>query len=94
MNIEKKIWPENFEKILSRENSFELRLADFEISVGDNLILKEFNPITKDYTGRMMIRQVLEVNKFKADEIENIDLIVPMYNKEQLNKFGLYYLVI
>lgn len=92
MNIEKKIWPEYFEKILSGEKEFELRLADFNVEEGDNLILKEYNPHLKNYTGRMIIRQVLEVSKFKADEIENADLIVPMYNQDQLNKFGLYYL--
>lgn len=34
--IEKKIWSKPFEKVLSGEKKFELRLADFDIEKGDN----------------------------------------------------------
>ena len=89
MNIEKKIWPEYFDKIISGDKKFELRLADFEVDIGDNLVLKEFNPITNDYTGRMMIRQVLSVTKFGFKEIENLKNY-EVYSIDQLKKFGVY----
>jgi len=41
MKIEKKVWPEYFEKILNKEKNFELRLADFECKKDDILVLKE-----------------------------------------------------
>jgi len=52
MKIEKKIWPEYFIKVLSGEKNFELRLADWECKPGDILLLKEWNPELKEYTGR------------------------------------------
>ena len=41
MKIEKKIWPEFFQKILEGDKTFELRLADFECHPEDILVLKE-----------------------------------------------------
>ncbi len=54
MKIEKKVWPVYFEKILSGEKNYELRLGDFECNTGDILVLKEWNPETKEYTGRVI----------------------------------------
>jgi hypothetical protein len=58
MKIEKKILPEFFEKILSGEKTFELRLADFECKPGDVLILKEWDPKTGKYSGRRIEKKV------------------------------------
>ena len=46
MKIEKKVWPEYFQKILDGKKTYELRLADFECNPGDILVLKERNPET------------------------------------------------
>lgn len=46
--IEKKVWPEYFQQILDGKKTFELRLHDFEIHEGDTLILKEWDPATRD----------------------------------------------
>ena len=81
MNIEKKIWPENFEKILNGEKKFELRLADFEISKGDTLVLREYNSETKTYTGRVIEKKAMQIIKVN---------LTSMYTLEQLNKFGVY----
>lgn len=67
--IKKKIWSEFFEKVASGEKKWELRLADFEISPGDTLILEEWNPKTKQYTGRSMQKKVGYVHRFKLDEL-------------------------
>lgn len=67
--VEKKVWPEYFEEILRGKKTFELRLNDFDIQEGDTLVLKEWNPKNKDYTGRMLEKQVGYVGKWKIDDL-------------------------
>lgn len=67
--IEKKVWPEYFQQILDGKKTFEVRLNDFEINEGDTLILKEWDPATKDYTGRELSRVVGYVGKWKIDDL-------------------------
>lgn len=50
--INKKVWREYFEKIISGKKKLELRLADFEVNEGDTLVLEEWDKDKKDYTGR------------------------------------------
>lgn len=64
MIIEKKVWPQYFEKLLTGEKSWELRLNDFEINEGDKLVLREWNPEAKEYTGRQLEKEVTYVAKF------------------------------
>jgi hypothetical protein len=63
MKIEKKIWPEFFEKVKSGEKTFEVRLADFPCNVGDVLQLREWDPKTMKYTGRKLEKKVTYVVK-------------------------------
>ena len=65
MIITKKCWPEFFEKVFSGEKKFEVRLADFECSVGDLILLKEYDPKTQRYTGRKLIRKVTYIIRTK-----------------------------
>ncbi len=65
MRIKKKIWPEFFQKILDGDKTFEVRLADFECKPGDILVLEEWNPETKEYTGRVLEKKVTYVTKTK-----------------------------
>lgn len=81
MHIEKKIWPEYFRLIKSSKKNFELRLADFRCRPGDVLVLKEWNPRTKKYTGRTLKRRVRFVLKSSFAE--------KFYKKRELRKFGL-----
>ncbi len=67
--IEKKVWPEYFQQILDDKKTFEVRLNDFEINEGDTLVLKEWDPKTKDYTGRELERKVGFVGKWKIDNL-------------------------
>jgi hypothetical protein len=76
MNIEKKVWPEYFQAIVDGKKTFELRLCDFECNADDVLILREWNPKTKEYTGRKIEKKVTYVAKindfsfFKKEDIE------------------------
>ena len=65
--IKKKTWPEFFELVKSGKKNFELRVADFDIEEGDTLILEEWDPKTKQYTGRKLEKQVKYILKFNLD---------------------------
>jgi hypothetical protein len=81
MRIEKKTWPEYFEKILTGEKTFEVRLADFDCKTGDTLVLREWDPKTKAYTGRQVEKKVGYMLKTKD--------LKPL-TKEDIEKYGLY----
>ena len=63
--INKKAWPEMFEAVLSGKKNFDLRLDDFPCSEGDILVLEEWNPETKQYTGRKIEKKISCVVKTK-----------------------------
>lgn len=65
--VKKKIWPEYFEEVASGKKNFEMRLNDFDISEGDTLVLEEWNPNTKSYTGRSIEKNVTYVKKLTID---------------------------
>lgn len=67
--IKKKIWPQYFDEVASGKKKFELRLADFEISEGDTLLLQEWDPQTKAYTGRELEKKATAVYKFTKDNL-------------------------
>ncbi|MFH1620956.1 MAG: DUF3850 domain-containing protein [Patescibacteria group bacterium] len=67
--IHKKIWPEYYNEVASGKKKFELRLNDFEINEGDVLVLEEWDPESKKYTGRKIEKKVTCVNRFKIDQL-------------------------
>ena len=79
--INKKIWPEYFEAIASGKKKYELRLNDFVVNEGDKLILEEWDPKTKKYTGRKIEKTVTYVGKFKIDKL--------FWSEEQIKAKGL-----
>lgn len=81
MEIKKKTWPEHFSKILSGEKKIEVRLADFKLNQGDILILEEFNPKIKKYTGRIIKKKVKNLFKFNPAKAHSL---------EDIKKFGFY----
>ncbi|MBI3335582.1 MAG: DUF3850 domain-containing protein [Candidatus Portnoybacteria bacterium] len=79
MKIEKKVWPKYFQLILDGKKKYELRLADFECKDGDELVLREWDPKTKQYTGREAVKKVIMVFKTK-DQL--------FWQKEEVEKYG------
>lgn len=79
--IKKKTWPKYFQKILEGKKKFDLRLADFELHEGDTLVLEEYNPETKEYTGRNIKKKVKFVTKFNPTEAHSL---------EEIKKFGFW----
>ena len=81
--IEKRLWPEGFQRVLEGAKTYELRLGDFEIAEGDVLVLHEWNPKTSAYTGRVLERIVGHVGKWRGSDLE-------MYwTAEQIRTHGL-----
>ena len=81
--IKKKCWPEFFEKFCSGERKFELRLADFKLETDDILVMEEFNPETKQYTGRKA--------SFKCKRVEHsAQNPLQFYKIEDVEKHGFW----
>ena len=66
--IKKKTWPELFKLVASGKKKFDLRVADFDVKEGDTLILEEWNPETKQYTGRSIEKKVDYVLKVRLND--------------------------
>lgn len=79
--IEKKVWPKYFAAILNGNKNFEIRLADFEAKHGDTLLLKEYDPDKKQYTGREIKKEITYVAK--------MDKLDKFWTKEEVEKFGI-----
>jgi len=79
--INKKIWPKYFELVKSGKKRFELRAADFKVKEGDILVLEEWDPRKKKYTGRKIKRKVKYVLRFRLNDFGQ---------KEEIEKKGLY----
>ena len=79
--IKKKIWPKYFELVKTGKKKFEIRLADFEIEEGDILVLQEWDPTTREYTGREI--------EVKPDYILKFD-INGFGQAEEIKQKGLY----
>ena len=77
--IEKKVWPEYFQKILDGKKTYELRLADFECQEGDVLVLREWNSVDKQFTGRVLEKALTYLAKTKN---------LTFWTKEEIEKYG------
>lgn len=53
-----KTWPEFFADLLAGRKPFELRNNDRDFHVGDELRLHEYDPKTKEFSGRVLLRKV------------------------------------
>jgi ribosomal protein S17 len=79
MKIEKKVQIPYFEAILKGDKNFEVRLNDFECNEGDILVLREWDPEKKDYTGRTLEKKVTYIVKTRD---------LPFWSQEEVEKNG------
>lgn len=79
MKIKKKTAPEFFKDILSGKKKFEVRLADWKCKPGDVLVLREWDPEKKEYTGRVLEKKVTYVLKTRD---------LKFFSKEDVEKYG------
>lgn len=81
--IKKKCWSEWFDKFCSGERTFELRLADFDLKDGDTIIMEEYNPETKQYTGRQASFLCRKVERSAQNPLQ-------FYKVEDVEKYGFW----
>lgn len=55
---ELKIWPEYFEAVTAGQLRGCARRHDRDYEVGDIVILKEYNPVTYEYTGQFTCKRI------------------------------------
>ena len=60
---ELKTWPSCFAAVMTGNKPFDVRENDLSFQVGDELLLREFDPDTQHYTGRSLTRWVSYVLK-------------------------------
>lgn len=58
---ELKIWPNYFNAVISGRKTFEVRKNDRDFKEGDFLLLREWGPLSKIFTGRDCKVQVLYI---------------------------------
>lgn len=79
--IHKKVWLDLFRLLQTKRKNVEIRLADFKLRQGDVLVLEEWNPKTRKYTGRSVERKVGMLLKFNLTKWNPI---------ADIKKFGHY----
>lgn len=80
VKIHKKTWMPYFQEILDGKKTFDARLAEFNCKVGDTLVLKEYNPTLKKYTGRKMEKEITFILNTKKQKF---------WKQSDINKKGL-----
>lgn len=78
--IVKKIWPDKFD--IDKNLNIDFRLADFDLERGDIILFREWNPHTKEFTGREYKKTVKNVVKSESP--------TRYWKPEELQKHGMY----
>lgn len=73
--IEKKTWPRFFKLMLDGKKNVDVRLADFKLVDGDEILFREYDPRTKKYTGRSIVRRVKNHEHVNFSGFNTIDEI-------------------
>lgn len=68
MKYRLKLHVEYFDDVLNGRKPFEIRKNDRGYKVNDVLLLKEFNPETETYTGRVVWADVSYITDFKQQD--------------------------
>jgi len=80
--IDKKIWPDMFDT--DKNLALDFRLADFQLEKGDKIRFREWDPKTKQYTGREYIKTVRQV--------VNCESPTRYWKLEEMERHGMYLL--
>jgi len=81
--IIKKVLPEYFQDIVDGKKKYEFRLNDFDIEVGDTLVLEEWTSAdkkTREVTGRVLEKEVTYLRRFKLQDL--------WWDKEEIDEKG------
>lgn len=75
MMIKKKCWSKFFRLIKTGKKKVDLRVADFKLKEGDILLLEEWDPKKKKYSGKKIKKKVKYVLKFKLNDFDQEKII-------------------
>ena len=64
---ELKCWPEFYEAIVGQSKTFDLRKNDRGFAVGDDIILREWEPNGHFYTGNFISRRISYILEHRPD---------------------------
>lgn len=76
---ELKIWPPFFNHILTGAKTFEVRKNDRNFKIGDDVILKEFDPDENKYTGEVCLRRINYILEGGQFGIEKDYCVIGLY---------------
>lgn len=65
---ELKSWPEIFRDVVAGDKHFEVRRDDRGFAVGDVIVLREWSPRSKTYTGREAVREITYISTWGQPE--------------------------
>ncbi len=74
-----KTWPTFFAAVERGIKTFEVRKNDRNFQVGDTLLLEEWNPETRSYTGFGLLRTVSYITDGKALDCKDKDVLKEGY---------------
>lgn len=87
--IEKKTWPKYFQLMIEGKKNVEIRLADFEIEEGGEILFREFDPLTQEYSGRSIMKVAGSIHHVFLTDFHDIEeihekghLIIELKDKE------------
>ena len=70
--IKKRTWKHYFGLMFDGFKNVEVRLADFELEVGDTIIFEEYDHLKQEYTGRTITRRVNQLFKIHPEAFNPI----------------------
>ena len=65
INHDLKSWVGLFEPILNGEKTHDFRVMDRDFKVGDICLLREYEPVTREYTGRSVLVKITYITSSK-----------------------------
>lgn len=80
MKIRKKTWTPYFQEIVDGKKTFDARLVNFDCKPGDILVLEEYDPKAKKYTGRKIEKEITFVLNTKKQKF---------WSQSDIQKYGL-----
>lgn len=88
---ELKILPEYYNAQIEGKKNFEIRKNDRDYKVGDKLVLKEYDPKAKEFTGQSFITEITFITNYQQKDgyivLGTKDLALDVYRR--MSELGL-----
>jgi len=73
--IEKRVWKPFFEDLITDKKNFDIRLADFKLTDGDEVLFREYDQGKREYTGQNILVKVKNLHLIKFGDFYPIEKI-------------------